>query len=88
MIKIETNESARQTKIDENVKYVVSECQRAAQAGKRYQYIILDRDVQRDVRDIVEKETNIFVAINYGASPSRPCVEYFGEKVEIKFTWS
>ena len=49
MITISTNESARQTKIDESVKYVVSECQRAAQEGKRYKYIILDRDVQRDV---------------------------------------
>ncbi len=88
MITISTNESARQTKIDESVKYVVSECQKAAQQGKRYQYIILDRDVQRDVRDIVDKETNIFVAINYGASPSRPCVDYLGDKVEIKFTWS
>jgi cell division protein FtsI/penicillin-binding protein 2 len=88
MIKIETNESARQTKIDKNFEYVVSECQRAAQAGRNNVYVTLDRDIQRDVRDALHQKTNIFVAINYGASPSRLCVEYFGDKVEIKFTWS
>lgn len=88
MIKIETNTYVRQKIIDAEVKQVIKICKETAKQGRQYCNITMDRDIQRDVRDVLEKTTNIFVAINYGASPSRACVEYFQDEVIIKFTWT
>lgn len=88
MIKIETNTDVRQKKIDAEVQQVIKICKETAKQGRQYCNITMDRDIQRDVRDVLNNTTNIFVAINYGASPSRTCVEYFQDEVIIKFTWT
>ena len=88
MIKIETNTDVRQKRIDVEVQRVIEECTETARQGRRYCFVSIDRDIQRDVRDILDEKTNLFVAIDYGASPSRPCVEYYDNVAEIKFTWS
>lgn len=88
MIKIETNTDVRQKRIDAEVQRVIEECTASAKRGCSYCFVSIDRDIQRDVRNILDEKTNLFVCINYGASPSRTCVEYYGNVAEIKFTWS
>ena len=88
MITIVTNEEKRMEQIEAGVNLVIQKCKSEADCGKRYAYVILPRNIQREVRDILEKTTNIYVTINYGATPSRKCVEYIDENnVEVKFTW-
>jgi len=88
MIKIETNTDVRQKRIDSEVQRVIDECTEIAKQGGSYCYIRIDRDIQRDVRDILKEKTNIFVCINHGVFPSKNCVEYYDNIAEIKFTWS
>lgn len=89
MVTIKTNEEKRKEKVEAEIKRVIQICEKKATDGKTYAYVHLPKDVQRDVRDILDSTTNIFVAIDYGSTPSRYCVDYYDkDTVEVKFTWS
>ena len=85
---IVTNQDARQKRIDIEVQRAFSECQEAANQGRASIYFSTDKDIQRDVRDTLEEKYKIFVPTiisRYG--PSRPAVEHWQYRTEIKLRW-
>lgn len=85
---IQTNQDALKKRIEDEVRRAFVECKESAEQGKKYTYFTTDRDIQRDVRDILEKDHKIFVPTIFSRySPSRPAVEHFSERTEMKLTW-
>lgn len=85
---IKTNANALTQRIENEVKRAFLECKESAEQGKKYIYFTTDRDIQRDVREVLEQQHKIFVPIIISKfSPSRPAVEHWGEKSEIKLSW-
>jgi hypothetical protein len=85
---IKTNENALQERIKREVNRAVAECQNEANEGKAYLYFSTSRDIQRDIRDILEKEHSIYVPIIYSRyGSSRPNVEHYEETTSMKLEW-
>lgn len=85
---IQTNQDALKKRIENEVRRAFEECKESAEQGKKYAYFTTDRDIQRDVRDILERDHKIFVPIICSKySTSRPAVEHSFERTEMKLTW-
>lgn len=85
---IKTNTNALTQRIESEVKRAFQECKESAEQGKKYVYFTTDRDIQRDVRELLEERHKIFVPIVISRyAPSRPAVEHWAEKSEIKLSW-
>lgn len=85
---ITTNQDALSIRISSEVNRAFNECQAAANEGRRSIFFTTDRDIQRDVRDKLENDHKIYVPTiisRYG--PSRPSVEHWNDRTEIKLTW-
>ena len=88
---IKTNENSRQELINSEVLRAVELCQQAADKGLKSIYFTTDKDIQRDVRDVLEGQHKIVVPTMFycgvGARPSHPQVEHCGDKTEMKLKW-
>jgi hypothetical protein len=86
---IKTNQNALQERINKEVNRAYKICMENAEQGVGYAYFTTDKDIQRDVRDILESEHNIYVPNIYSRySKTRPAVEHWGEITEMKLTWN
>jgi hypothetical protein len=85
---IVTNQNLLEQRVKNEVKRAFEECKRQAENGKTYIYFTTDRDIQREVRDLLENEHQIFVPRIFSRySPTTSAVEHFGENTEMKLTW-
>lgn len=85
---IKTNQNALQERINNEVRRAFVICKDNAERGIGYAYFITDKDIQRDVRDALEKEYKIYVPNIYSRhSLTKSAVEHWGDKTEIKLTW-
>lgn len=85
---IVTNQDARQKRIDVEVQRAFSECQEAANQGREYIYFSTDKDIQRAVRDTLNEKHKIYVpTIISRYEPSRPAVEHWQDRTEMKLRW-
>lgn len=86
---IVTNLDARQKRIDEEVERAFNDCKKAADNGITGIYFITDRDIQRDVREVLQSKHNIYVpTIISRYAPSRLAIEHFSnDKTEMKLNW-
>ncbi len=85
---ITTNQDALTKRISSEVIRAFNECQEAANEGRKSIFFTTDKDIQRDVRNKLEEDHKIYVPTlisRYG--PSRPCVEHWNDRTEIKLTW-
>jgi len=87
-VTIKTNLTALENRIKSEVERAITECQSSADSGRESIYFLTDKDIQRDVREILEKTHKIYVPIIYSRyQSSRNAVEHIGEKTEIKLYW-
>jgi hypothetical protein len=85
---ITTNTDALQKRINSEVEKAFTKCKIAADEGRTFIYFKTDRDIQRDVRDILEKCHNICVpTICSPNAMSRANVEHFQSVSEMKLVW-
>lgn len=85
---ITTNTNALTQRINNEVKRAFELCQQSANEGRKYIFFTTDRDIQREVRDQLEKEHNIYVpTIIPRYEHSYLAVEHYGDKTEIKLKW-
>ena len=85
---IKTNQNALEQRILSEVKRAFLECKESEEQGRKYTYFTTDKDIYREVRDKLETDHKIFVpTIISKYSPSRPAVEHFLERTEMKLTW-
>ncbi len=85
---ITTNQNALSLRISNEVNRAFNECQVAANEGRKYIFFTTDRDIQRDVRNKLEKEHNIYVPTLISRyAPSSLCVEHWNERTEMKLKW-
>ena len=88
---IVTNEKARLDFINSEVDRAVSECQASADKGRGSIYFTTSRDIQREVRDILEEKHNIYVPMmiycGVNSRPSHLQIDHFGDKSEMKLKW-
>lgn len=85
---ITTNFNALQKRIDSEVSRAFTECKQAADEGRNYIWFTTDKDIQRDVRDLLESNHNICVPMyipKHGSSYRQ--VEHWGERTEMKLKW-
>jgi hypothetical protein len=88
---IKKNENARKNLIDAEVQRVVDLCQEAADKGLNSIMHTMPKDIQRDVRDILEEEHDIFVPTKVycglHSPPSHKIIEHYGDVSEMKLRW-
>jgi predicted transcriptional regulator len=86
---IVTNQLAREKRIQVAIDLAVSVCQEAADRGLSSVFFTTDRDIQREVRDILEEQHKIYVPIKYSKdSPSRTMVDHWRDRTEMKLQWN
>jgi 5-formyltetrahydrofolate cyclo-ligase len=85
---IKTNTDALQRRINSEVHRAFSECQNAANDGKSYIFFKTDRDIQMDVRIMLEKNHRIYVpSIISRYEMSRLNIEHHKDTTEMKLKW-
>ena len=85
---IVTNQEALNKRISSEVNRAYSLCQDAASNGRQYIYFTTDRDIQRDVRDTLESQYNVYVPMIISRySASRYDIEHSSETTEMKLSW-
>lgn len=89
MEKVTTNLTIRNQRIEKEVNRAFQMCKDAANDGRTYIYFNTERDIQREVRDMLETNHNIYVPMIISRyEPSRIAVEHNGDNTEIKLTWA
>lgn len=87
-VTIKTNQTALENRIKSEVERAISECQSAANSGRTNVFFTTDKDIWRDVRDILDDNNKICIPTIFSRyQPSRLAVEHFGERTEIKLVW-
>jgi hypothetical protein len=85
---ITTNQEALAKRISSEVARAFNECQMAANEGKKHIFFTTDKDIQREVRDKLKEEHKIYVPTLFSRyGPSRPSVEHWNDRTEMKLTW-
>jgi len=88
---IKVNKDARTNLISSKVNDIVKECQEAADKGHNSIYCTVDKDIQRDVRNALDKEHDIYVPhmvyCGVNARPSHLQIEHYGDTLEMKLKW-
>jgi len=88
MKRIKTNMEELENRIVSEYKRAFHECKKAADSGRMYHYFTTDRDIQRDVRNMLEEKHGIFVPfLNSLNGVSTYAVEHTRDKTEMKLKW-
>ena len=88
---IKVNEDARINLINSEVDRAVKDCQAAADKGLTSIMFTTNKDIQREVRDILNEKHEIFVPTQIycgvNAAPSHKIINHYGDISEMKLRW-
>jgi hypothetical protein len=88
---IKKNEDARKNLINSEVERAVKECQEAADKGLNSIQFTTQRDIQREVRDILDEEHDVrvpyLIFTGRYAPPSKLQIEHYGDTTQMKLKW-